>query len=278
MEAKRALKMTKLRLELALDVAASRFADPAQVQWLFIATLPNSGSTALAQLLSSARAAVMLNEEGEGQWLVPEMSDARWDAGRAVDLDVVRRAWMGRVRMMGVRPCLVIEKSPPSLVRFREVVRTFSDMPHHVVSLTRDPYAVCASWGKRYGPQYLRRYWGVDMPTDDRTSPEFYHVLGQLFGQRARMLLAIEDVALSVSYEQVTAEPEATLARFRALSPLLADADPKALLRVKDYGALELENMNDRQTAKLSDAQIAAISEGLQPFAGEVRAMGYALR
>lgn len=57
------------------------------VHWMFVATLPNSGSTALAMLLATAPRAVTLNKNGEGQWLTTEMSreGKRWDPAYKLD-------------------------------------------------------------------------------------------------------------------------------------------------------------------------------------------------
>lgn len=248
------------------------------VHWFFIATFPNGGSTALADLLASAGAGVKLSPSGEGQWLVPELTAGRhrWDPCAPVDWSRVRRIWLHAVRRQARRPCVVIEKSPPMMVRMREALHAFSDMPCRLLRFSRDPFAVCSSWASRYNPQLLARAW--DEPTSHLTagSPAFFRALGDIYGRRAVVMHQLAEIAdASLSYEDLTAAPAAALAKISSMEPLLADANPETRVVVKDYAPQTLRNMNQRQIDALSVAQIAAISEGLRPYADAVEALGY---
>jgi hypothetical protein len=267
---------------LDLRYRASPWNPPAgSVHWLFVATFPNGGSTALAQLLASADSAVTLTGNGEGQWLVPHLlrPGRRWEASMPVNWPHVRRIWLHNVRRRNKLPCVVIEKSPTTMVRMRQAMQAFSDMPCRLLRFSRDPYAVCSSWASRYGPRRIAHGWGEPTGNMAADSPAFFRVLGDIYGRRARVLHELADVAdATISYEDLTRDTSAALDLIGSIEPLLADASAEAQLKVKDYAPQPLRNMNDRQIAVLSDQQIAAIGEGLLPHADAVAALGYGLR
>lgn len=251
------------------------------LSWLFVATLPNSGSTALAGLLDSAPLTVRLTARGEGQWLLPDMCapGRRWDPDAPLDLERVRRIWTRHALEAGGGPRLVIEKSPPNLCRFRALLAAFADMPVRVLRFTRDPYAVCASWARRYSPAKIVHDWAPEFAGRLDDEAAFFRALGAICGQRMRLLAGLEDCSdLDLSYEALTEDPAAAAAALAAAFPLLAGLDPQASVAVKDYAPQRLRNMNAGQVATLSPAQMAAITEGLGPHVAAVTALGYRLR
>lgn len=279
-------RLVHLRRRLGLDRR-----DTGGLAWLFVATLPNSGSTALASLLDSAPGAARLHPRGEAQWLVPELvaPGTRWNPAAAVDLGLVRAVWLDRALALGptAGPVagrrLVVEKSPPNLCRFRAVVGAFSDMPVHVVRFTRDPYAVCASWARRYDPAKVAAVWDAPLPAGARGAgggrEAFLRHLGDICGRRMAMLAALADISdADVAYENFADDPAAALAGLVTAIPALAGADPRAVVAVKDYAPQVVRNMNADQVARLTAREIAAIGAGLRPYAAAVAALGYALR
>ena len=250
------------------------------VQWLFVATFANGGSTALAKLLVSSPDAAMLHSEGEGQWLVPQLAGAgqRYDADVPIDWGKVRSVWMHEIRVKR-RPCVVVEKSPPNLVRLRPILAAFADMPATVLRFTRDPYAVCASWSKRYTPGKLARDWGEQTQAMAPESNAFFAALGGIWGNRAALMVELADVTdLTLRYEDLVADPGAALAPLKARISLLAKVRADAQLSVKDYRPQGLADMNGDVVARLTSAQIDAISAGLAPHRASVAALGYGLR
>ena len=163
-----------------------------RLSWLFVATLPNSGSTALAGFLDSAPRAVKLAPDGEGQGLVPEMSAParRWDPATPLDFGLVRAVWIDRALRAGPGPRLVIEKSPPNLCRFRALLAAFADMPSTVIRFTRDPYAVCASWARRYPPGMLARDWHPELAGRMTGEAAYFRTLGGHCGKQIALLAA----------------------------------------------------------------------------------------
>lgn len=253
---------------------------PNEVAWFFLLTLPNSGSSAVAGLFASAPAAVSFGDRGEGQWLVPEMSAPaqRWDPDFDPDYDGVRSAWLAEARRLRPDgPVVVVEKSPPNLVRHRRLVAAFADMPVTVASLTRDPYAVCASWFGRYRPRQVARQWGYDVA--DLAGEAYLTALAGIWIERSRLLAdAAADCALQLRYEEVCADPAGTLAAVAAAVPLLAGADAGVELRVKDSPVQPLRDFNREQIDALPASHVAAITRGLAADPAVVAAHGYALR
>ncbi|GGB95266.1 hypothetical protein GCM10011494_12150 [Novosphingobium endophyticum] len=251
------------------------------LEWLFVANLPNSGSTALAMLLSTARGATTLTDNGEAQWLMPELSRGigRWDKTRRIDYAMLRAVWIDAARRRGIGAnALVVEKSPPNIVRLRAITEAFSDMPVHVIVLTRDPYAVCASWAKRYPPARLGREWDPRFTHMKADSEALFEALGALYGERANTLESCRDMAqIVISYEELTESTQSAAARLTNAIPRLDAMNAKAQVRVKDYAPQELTNMNAAQIERLSSAQRRAITRGLLPYRDVIEAQGYSL-
>lgn len=273
---------------VGLDPRALRFspfrhsgAADAALHWLFIATLPNSGSTAFAKMVSSSPVSVSLNDRAEGQWLLPGLCEdgKRWDPDLPVDWKRVRRVWMGKIRGKRQGPAVVLEKSPANLCRFRNLLAAFSDMETTPIRLTRDPYAVCASWDKRYGAERIKQGWHPELGDSLRTVDGYFRALGALCGERMAMLAGLEGiVAATFSYEEVTMQPETAAARLLAICPALRRVDGRVEVAVKDYAKAGLRNMNEEQIALLDAQQIAWITEGLVPHAAALEKLGYTLR
>ena len=100
-------------------------------QFIFWLTFRNSGSTAIAQLLSTNPLVALLNKRGEGQWLVPGMCEHdRWDEAKPVDFDSVKAVWLNRYQQIKARRTdreikYILEKSPPNIMRIRSLIGLF---------------------------------------------------------------------------------------------------------------------------------------------------------
>ncbi len=181
-------------------------------EWLLLLAFPNGGSTALAKLLLTADGTAALTSNAEGQWLVPAMCEprARWDPEKAIDYDFVRACWVSAARQ-AVRPSathqnslLIIEKSPPNMCRYKAIVEMLSCMKTNVVVMTRDPYATCASWHIRHGPEQVERDWGWvgQRPADEGA---YFEALADIWIRRAQHLDAARgDAAHWIRYEDVS--------------------------------------------------------------------------
>jgi hypothetical protein len=256
-----------------------------QLHWLLLATLPNSGSTAFAKLVEQCRYVSLLTRRGEGQWLLPDlrMAGKRWQADHVVDYARVRHIWSRRAladtraRDLLASECLVFEKSPPNLMRAQALQQALGGAEvAPVVSFSRDPVAICASWAKRYQPAQVAYEW-LDVPKEQvPTGEAFMTLLGDLCGRRMATLATLRDMArFHISYEEFCEAGPDVVAALRATFPQLADIDPGANLVVKDYEAQPLQNLNAAQRARLSAEDLRAILRGLEPHSEAISSFGY---
>ena len=251
------------------------------LRWLFVATLPNSGSTAFARLLETAPDAISIGPRAEGQWLSPALSapHLRWDPDAPIDLYEARDLWQAAaVAAAGDRAtALVVEKSPPNLCRMRPLLAAFTPAPHRLVRFTRDPVAVCASWARRYPPEVIADVFEPTAGRPIETEAAYFRSLGENCGRRFAMLDDLADMAdLTIRYEDLAADPGPLLARLAALEPVLLDVDLDADLEVKHYPRQSFRDFNAEQADGLNAQQVAWVGEGLAPYAASVRAFGYA--
>ncbi len=179
------------------------------VSWLLMATMPYSGSTAIAKLLDHSRHIVELTNSGEGQWLVPAISapGARWNPNTHFDKDRMRRVWLSRVPARP-SPSIVFEKSPPNLCRMGQISDALAPMERKIICLTRDPIATCASWFRRYALHGVIRDWAPEYRGTIKTQADHLRMLGKLYGIRAGYLVKAREIAaLTMSYEELTEDP-----------------------------------------------------------------------
>lgn len=255
-----------------------------RLSWVLVASMANSGSTAFAQILSTAPGTGLLGESGEGIRLLRAQVPGwqRWKPRTEDDLDLLRAVWIAAAQRCPGRPAVLIDKSPPLLPFASSVAAALSrDMPVTMIGLTRDPYAVCASWAKRYGEREVARGVRRDL-SDALDGPDgtriAFRVLGQAYAKSLAQIDALSDgLRLTVRYEDVTGRPAAAARAIADAIPVLAGLDMTVPVRVKDYPPAPLRDMNARQVSRLTDADRAAITEGLIPAESLLGRHGYAL-
>ena len=253
------------------------------LEWLLLLSFPNGGSTAAAKILLTARDTVALHPEAEGQWLVPAMSAprGRWNPDLPLDYTEIRATWVGAGRRMAAEARLdaaqplVIEKSPPNMVRYKQLRAMLSDMKTHVAVMTRDPYATCASWHLRYGPGVVDRDWGWP-GARPMSESDYFQALGEIWLNRAEFLESARPDAIHwMRYEDFSDVPSSAVAGLAAEIPSLASAKTGADIVVKDYPRQGVRNMNAEQIAKLTRSGIDAIAGALRQNPGLVSRLGY---
>jgi len=225
---------------------------------LFIITPPFSGSTAIAGLLNTSPRTMLLQERGEGQWLVPGLCENdRWDGNKEVDYESVRAVWLNcwqQAALANPHIDVVIEKSPPNMVRLDALATLFPD--HSLLANNRDPYANCASILYRNHP-------AAQLGTAERQ-----HLLRGLasdWQQRSmkiRELVCRLDIPL-LTYEEFCDNPASIIARLELPAGVAETIDVHAQVKVKDYPMQGIANQNRRQIDLLSDEELMAISHVL---------------
>jgi Sulfotransferase family len=242
-------------------------------KFLFILTPSHSGSTVLVKHLNTSPYSMLLNSDGEGQWLVPGLSDSdRWNPEKQIDWKEVRQTWLKKyheINRLVANIQVVLEKSPPNLVRFDHFKKHFQNSVFMV--LNRDPYANCSS--------KFHRTQNSDKFLPEERLQSLSKLAADWVVKSSYLFRAIEaENLLFFTYEQFCEEPEICLNRVLELCPELEQIDTSVNVRVKDYPAQQLSNQNQRQIDLLHANEIEAISSILAPKIELLQKFGYQLR
>lgn len=228
--------------------------------FLFLLTPPSSGSAEIARYMSLRGEIGGLLPSFEGQRLIRGLMDAdRWWPEKFVDYEAVIGAWNKQIEELDPagRYACWLEKSPPNLVRYRQLLGYFPE--HRVVVSNRAPMANIASQLRRY---LYREYHGA------RRSLVVRH-LAQSWLWRSEKLMgaAVQGGFPCVTYERFCSGPNAILQAFD-LAPLDARMD----------AAHRNANPNGDHAHTLTEQEREIVGQELAD-AGEVLAFfGYDLR
>lgn len=274
---KQTLKKTGWQVWKTARIIAHRWPCPQvniteEPHFLFIITPPNSGSTALAQILNTSVGSMTLTQNGEGQWLVPGMHHwNRWSPDYQMNWPSIRAVWLKKIEQKLAhvgKVNLVIEKSPPNLVRIDQLVQTFPNCS--LMAFNRNPFANVASVMHRYSrPEKMsdaKRIEYVKMATDEWLSRSGW------------IQKWLDDDTLTVpyfTYEEFCDDPQGTIAQLVPHTPGLETVNVNAGVKVKDYVVQGISNQNARQIEKLKPQEIEAITERLHTQPALVARMGY---
>ncbi|MEM1187951.1 MAG: sulfotransferase [Pseudomonadota bacterium] len=238
--------------------------------FLIVLSPPYSGSTALAQLLNTGHHSMLLHRKGEGQWLVPGMCQAdRWDHHKPIHWDSVRAVWLAKIREveeLAGRIDVVIEKSPPNLVRVNELLKAFAN--HQVVTFVRDPFANCSS-------VFFRHYVKESSPIEDRVARLQSLARGWVGRSRLIEKWREERGSIHFSYEDLCSDPSRQVQKIVDRVPKLVGIDFGSPLRVKDYEAQPLMNHNALQIGRLREAELDGIAQVLRNHESMLERLGY---
>lgn len=247
-----------------------------ELRWFILLTMPNSGSTAMAGVLRTAPATTGLTHKCEGEWLIPALSDraSAWDPDHAVSAAVVRARWIRAAR--ATKPpgtTVVIEKSPPNMVRRAWLTAALAPMPVRFFALVRNPYAVCASWLENYG------WSNRSLPRRPIDDGDLCEMLGALY---ARRLAFLEDAVRSgvpfMRYEDWASDPSTLVEAVTTVEPMLRGFDPCARVGVKGATPAPPADMNHQHLSRLDPASSARITAGLRPATRALERFGYETR
>jgi len=243
-----------------------------QPHFLFIITLPYSGSTALSELLNSSHRTMILQERGEAQWLVPGLCEEdRWDPKKKVNFLSVKAVWLNKyqqVKRLTQNIDVVIEKSPPNMMRIEELSSQFLD--YSFIANNRNPYATCASI-------LYRNYNAENISSNQRRDILEYETKDWLLrSYKIKELITRLNIPL-LTYENFCHEPESILKILNLPDGVAETINPHAAVKVKDYKTQPITNQNERQISNLTDAEIAHIGNILAAHSGLLEFFGYQL-
>ena len=246
------------------------FNETDQPHFLFIVTPPYSGSTALAELINTSHKTMILQDRGEGQWLVPGLCEQdRWDPKKNVNYDSVKAVWLSRYQMVNrltQHVDVVIEKSPPHMVRLDRIVAMFRD--YSLLANNRNPYANCSSI-------LYRNYKALEIGHKERLA-----ILGTLAADWLERSIIIRamiekfDIPL-LTYEQFCDNPASVLNVLRLPQGVADSINLQAKVKVKDYEPQTISNLNSKQIEKLTSEEINSIEGLLKPNKSLLKFFGY---
>jgi len=223
--------------------------------FLFIITPPYSGSTALAKLLDSSSRTMILQERGEGQWLIPGLCEKdRWEPDKEVNYESVRAVWLHEYqsrKRLNNEIDVVIEKSPPNMMRIEELSAQFKDFSF--IANNRNPYANCASI-------LYRRFDAESLGYEERV-----RILENIAdkwltrSRRIQELIQMLEIPL-ITYEAFCENPALVKNTLRTPAGVAESIDPEAKVKVKDYKIQGIVNQNQRQISRLSIIEIESCS------------------
>lgn len=249
------------------------FDDAPKPHLLFLLTLPYSGSTAIAKLLESSDAITGLNHNCEGQWLIPGLCRTdRWDPALPVVPESIRAVWMNTFqlrRRQKPHARIVIEKSPPNMMRVDLLVELFGEAS--LLVNNRDPHAQCSSaFHRGNDPAKL------DAAARDAAMAQ----LADLWLARSRRLMDLVETARlpRLSYEAFCADPSRLIEAFGLPGLGVTDVDPSASVRVKDYPARQVADQNTAQVARLTTRDVDVLNTHLSAEPELLDYFGYGLR
>lgn len=243
-----------------------------QPHFFFLLTPPNSGSTAIAKFLDSSPRTMTLTPNGEGQWLVPGLcAKDRWNPEKKIDFDSVKSVWLKAyqdAKASNPEVDVVIEKSPPNMMRIKELSTLFSSVS--LLANNRDPYANCSSRLFRYHDE------------EDIRSSSRETILRNLASswvqrsQRIRDIVEENDIPV-LTYERFCETPALLLDMLSFPEGVTDSVSLDAQVKVKDYQLQSIVNQNERQIADLADTDIDCLNEILKPETELLEFFGYRL-
>lgn len=214
--------------------------------YLFVLCPPYSGSTLLWKLLATSANVSALPAEGQ---FLPEVSDIMrdkpWQSEHPLPWPQIKAAW--EQHWDHSKPVL-LEKSPPNLVRAEAIARHFS--PAKFIIMVRDPYA--------HAEGLIRRNeWPV------RRAANFS---AMCLRTQWRNVQTLKDT-LVLTYEDLVADPAGVCARIGQFLPDLDDIDHRASFEVHSLDGTVNRPITDLNARKIASLDTATMDELNQHFA-----------
>ena len=247
---------------------------------LFAIAPNNSGSTFLKEALATSRrtwnlflegqfafgyAGPNTRDQGRLLWCCDPWRDRFADAA-AYDWPRNRAAWYFQAFARGPDASVFFTKAPPFLLQVGALRRHFRNA--RFLFMVRNPYAVCEG---------IHRYRSPLPPGKDSfEEAAAEHVVNCLALQRDNLEWHGSHGAF-FTYEAMCDEPRRVEREIRRLVPALDDLNLKQRLAVKGRYDEMLTNMNERQIARLTPGQIAAVNRVFRKRRDVLRYFGYDL-
>lgn len=239
-------------------------------KFLFILTLLHSGSTVLAKILNTSSSSMILHKRAEGQWLVPGMCEKdRWNPDKYIDWESVKSVWLSTYQLFNVHVStlnLVIEKSPPNLLRAESLYNEFSNCAF--IAFNRNPYAQCSSsFHRKYQSEYVSKQKRREA---FQKFAEKWLIMSKSLKQTIEKLNIV-----TFTYENFCKDTSSFVSKVIDICPEISDVNIHAQVKAKDYKKQGIVNQNDRQIDLLNSDDILAISSIICKDEEIVKFFGY---
>lgn len=249
-----------------------RFNQDDEPHFLFIVTPPYSGSTALAEFLNSSHRTMILQDNGEGQWLIPGLCGKdRWDPNKRVNYESIKAVWLNRyqnIKRLVKNVDVVIEKSPPNMMRIEALSSQFKSCSF--MANNRNPYANCAS-------VFYRHYDVLNMSLEDRADT-LVSITNDWLNRSAVIKNLVGRLKIPlVTYEAFCQEPASVIRALETPIGVAESVDVNTRVKVKDYPVQGIINQNPKQISKLKDSEINLLTEILAEHKELLAFFGYEL-
>lgn len=233
-------------------------------KFLFILSPPFGGSSVLTQIIASSQNVSLNNPNGtcEGQQLpgvrkIMFEDPDRWNPKRKYPWPFIRKEWM---KAWDLTKPILLEKSPPNLVRLNQIARHFS--PLFLICMVREPFSNAE---------------GLIRRTQMEPSRAAHFVLRCMLHQR-RNIEMLENV-VSLTYEELTDNPEQVKERIIRLLPELQDINHEMVFRPHNFKAkkMKLTNLNEEKLRKLDPATMKTMRKVFRKGQDVLNYFGYTL-
>ena len=218
-------------------------------KFLFVLSPAYSGSTLIAKLIGTSKnASIFPTDSAEGQQL-SELRDImyvkdRWDETKKLPWGHIKNIFL---KNWDLNKPILVEKSPPNLIRAKEIEREFNNS-FFIVSI-RNPYAWCYSEYRR-----AKDRWTIS------------EIVQKWIFRAKAQIQNIENLknVLFFTYEDLTTFPKETVLKISKFIPELNDIDINQEFAIHSLiGDHEkpIQNFNDLAISNLSQFEIDQISE-----------------
>ncbi len=227
-------------------------------KYLFVLSPPYCGSTVLWRLLHTSPAGSAHPKEGQMLNGVKHiMRDGAWDPEKKFPWAQIKTRWEA---VWDTNKTVLIEKSPPNIVRAFEIEKAFR--PAYFIVMIRDPYAFCE--GRR------RRHEGSDI----KASAQFW---ASCTSHQQRNVQGLERVTY-FKYEDFAERPLDIKDQILKFLPELEDIDitePFQARSIQGRGNQTIQNFNREKMDRLSARDIKEINSVLRPHEQLLGFFGY---
>jgi hypothetical protein len=213
----------------------------------------------LWKLLSTSKSVSSLPLEGQ---FLPElegiMRNNPWDPNHKLPWPDIKAVWETYWDMG--KPVL-LEKSPPNLIRARDIVETFD--PVKFIVMVRNPYAQSEGLMRRNN-------WNVNRAA---------HFSATCLRAQLRNARELKDV-LVLTYESLVQDPARACQQLAGFMPELGDMDHAASFEVHSIdGTLNrpITELNTKKIASLSADTVASLNRVFEQHRETIEAWGYEL-